>query len=533
MLVVKSLLRGEFAASASKKPKQQSNNAVSTTDGDSEVTTIASDTHRDDDDDDFSCGSHLAGDSFVLDVDWTESADSNNHYYHPQQAGHNTNMNESMEDPYLAAKESVRRRLCSGTHTKEEEGTENAISTSTRHAGVQQPAAAVARGTSPTSTAQPFDCQASPVAATGQRTPGKSLGTFQFPVSRSNRKNTSFPSASFDADEWTTDCDDDDDDDDTEEDEDDDDSQRPSRAVTVPALPNLDPLHISSVQHDDDSSSSDASLNQSSNTLPTTPLHLNNINSTDNLTRHQRNREVRHAARTRAQELKERLSQRQQNHSSRPLPTAQLYLQLGLAQQQAHDFPAAISSFFQSAALYRHFHKPVALATVLDHAAVSYLQAKEQGGASAIHRYHKVERFHQCLDEALVLRKEHLGAWHVDTVHTLQNLAKLLLLTGHAARAAVLYVEVVHLRRAILGPHHPSTAVSAHCLGNAYVQCHDTVAAELWYDTALQIYNHMQLPNDNPAVHKLLKDRKQLERVERWMEHNNEDDGEHLVFEIM
>ena len=150
---------------------------------------------------------------------------------------------------------------------------------------------------------------------------------------------------------------------------------------------------------------------------------------------------------------------------------------------------------------------------------------------AAIHRCHKAGLFHQCLQEALKLRKEELGPWHVDTVSTLQNLAKLLLLTGHPARAAVHYVEVVHLRRAIFGPNHPSTAVTAHCLGNAYLQAHDTVAAEIWYHHALQIYNAMRLPNDNPAVSKLLRDRQQLERVERWMEEGVVED-ENLLFEL-
>jgi tetratricopeptide (TPR) repeat protein len=213
------------------------------------------------------------------------------------------------------------------------------------------------------------------------------------------------------------------------------------------------------------------------------------------------------------------------------LLTAKLYLQLGTAEQQAHQYAAAINSFFQAAAIYRHVSRQAALATALDHAAVAYCQAHQEGATTPIHRQHKVSRFYRCLYEALQLRKQELGPWHADTVDSLQHLAQLCLATGHAARAAGHYLEVVYLRKAIFGPHHPGTAVTAHCLGNAYLQSHDTVAAELWYDHALAVYNHMQLPNDNPAVAKLLRDRKRLERVDRWMEEDPADD-ENLLFEL-
>ena len=67
------------------------------------------------------------------------------------------------------------------------------------------------------------------------------------------------------------------------------------------------------------------------------------------------------------------------------MQTAQLYLQLELAQHRAHDFVAVNSSFFQAAALYRHYGQLAAFATFLDHAAMSCMQAMELGLTATIH----------------------------------------------------------------------------------------------------------------------------------------------------
>lgn len=247
-----------------------------------------------------------------------------------------------------------------------------------------------------------------------------------------------------------------------------------------------------------------------------------------------------HAARLRVAALKSELEQLRQysvvaarNTSSRGrMPMAKLYLELGLAEQDMHQYPAAINFFFQAAAIFRHFSRPVALATALDAVANAYCHAHEEGMTNLIHGQHKVSRIYRCLYEALSLRKQELGPWHVDTVDTLQHLAKLCLLTGHAARAAGHYLEVVILRKAIFGPNHVGTAVSAHCLGNAYLQAHNIAEAERWYNYTLTVYNAMQLPNNNPAVAKLLRDRKRLERVDRWITEDDPAKDENLLFEL-
>jgi len=532
MLVVKSILRGEFAPT---RRKQHSHDAAAdannSTDkncsaaslvSSAEVTTIASETRQDDEDDNntdddgnWSVGSLQPGDSFVLDVDWTTSAETVN-YYHPCHDNHNA-MDESLEDPYLVPLENVRRRLC----TEQEKENNNATAVAPVPTNSTNGDGGVTRLVDPrleaesnnvlsdTASSMPSDCFSVP---DGTPENVKSLGAFQF--------NSSFPTVEEDEDEF-------DDDEYETDDDDDDDSQRPSEAVAVPPFPHFGPSSMSASSSFLESDDKNDTSHDRSTELPSTAL----------VHRHRRpifgrSRERRHAARARAQELVTALALHKQRHRlDRPMVTANLYLQLGLAQQQFYDFPAAISSFFRSAALYRHFSRQAALATVLEHAAVSYMQAKERGLTTAVHQYHKVESFHQCLHEALNLRKQELGPWHVDTVNTLQNLAKLLFLTGHPARAAQHYVEVVHLRKAIFGPNHPSTAVTAHCLGNAYLQAHDTVAAELWYHHALQIYNCMHLSSDNPAVAKLLQDRRQLECIERWMSGDLGEDP-NLLFEV-
>jgi tetratricopeptide (TPR) repeat protein len=224
---------------------------------------------------------------------------------------------------------------------------------------------------------------------------------------------------------------------------------------------------------------------------------------------------------------------RNNNSSASSMPMAKLYLALAALEQQLHDYPAAINFYFHAAALFRHAQRPVALATALDAAAVAYGRARQQGLDTMIHRQHGVGRFFQCLYEALELRKRELGAWHVDTVDTLQHLAQLCLVTGQAEQAARYYLEVVQLRKVIFGPRHAGTAVTAHGLANAYFQSHDLAAAEIWYEYALGVYHDMGLTLDkNPAVKKLVRDWKRLERVDRWITEEDPADDENLLFEL-
>lgn len=469
----------------------------------------------------FSCGGSTApGDSFVLAIDWetTTAVKAGPSYYHDTAMGTvaNHGLNESLEDPYLPPIESVRRRL----RRKEQppqtsplrkvmeaqfNRAHNAAVWSVRKilsgSAFQPPKQSLKRLTSMDVVPKP-SMKNSPTARSlgsfdmphaGNQTPAKSLGSFEFPnvdFEISVQEDTVF------------------------------DVNRPSASVTVPRQARFEPPSFGSLEDHDD----EEDIDEESFVVPSTPV-LNKPASAY--------RKRRHVNLQLVNELKGELERHRKRSAGRPnqLHTAKLYLRLGTTEQKAHLYPAAINSFFQAAAIYRHFSRRAALATALDNAAVAYCHAHEEGATIPIHSQHKVSRFYRCLSEALDLRKQELGPWHVDTVDTLQHLAHLCLLTGHAARAAGHYLEVVHLRKAIFGPHHPGTSVAAHCLGNAYLQSHDTVAAEVWYDHALSVYNYMQLPSDNPAVAKLLRDRKRLERVGRWCEEDPAED-ENLLFDL-
>lgn len=213
------------------------------------------------------------------------------------------------------------------------------------------------------------------------------------------------------------------------------------------------------------------------------------------------------------------------------LYVARLFRRLGQAEQTLHNYTNAIHSLLQAASIFRRFSKRVALANVLDNVAVTYCEALRRGQGGSLKKIYAVSFFSQCLVEALEIRKEELGPWHVDTVDTLQHLGSLCLALGHPDKATSHYLEVINLRKAIFGPHHPSTAVTAHCLGNAYLQSHDTMAAGVWFEYSLNIYNELNIPDDNPAVARLLRDRERLDRVERWMDEGLSED-ENLLFDI-
>lgn len=486
-----------------------------------------------------SAGSTCLGDSFVLAIDWeTTTANVGPSYYHDtanRGTVANHGLNESLEDPFLQPVESIRRRLLrSQDKSREACSIPKKLISATLSLAENAAVRSVCRiiGGSATKKKRSLRLFSSkelqPKLLDTSTTSAMSLGSFDMPAAAARKQipdrsfgsikslgSFEFPAVSEDEGFDTG-----------AEEEANFDANRPSAEVTVPFRALFEPPSFTILDDVDDDDEEEENNNDESYAIPTNPVLTKPATPS---------RKRRHAALQRAKELKadlERLRKQAATGSSpKQLQTAKLYLQLGLTEQEAHQYPAAINSFFQAAAIFRHISRPVALATALDHAAVAYCKAHQESMTTLIHRQHKVSRFYRCLYEALQLRKHELGPWHVDTVDTLQHLAQLCLSTGQAATAAGHYLEVVHLRKAIFGPNHPGTAVTAHCLGNAYLQAHDTVAAELWYDHALAVYNSMQLPNGNPAVAKLLRDRKRLERVNRWIEENPAED-ENLLFEL-
>lgn len=211
--------------------------------------------------------------------------------------------------------------------------------------------------------------------------------------------------------------------------------------------------------------------------------------------------------------------------------TAKLFVRLGNAERQARRYLSAMNSYFQAAAIFRKQKRSAALAMALDLIVTSYSEAHQDCLSSEIHDHFQAKTLFQCATDAINIRKEILGPWHVDTVNALQHLARLYMNTGQVEQAAEHYLEVVELRRKIYGPTHHGTAVAAHCLGNAYFQLRDVEAAVVWYDYAVMVYNHLDVPLDNPAYAQILRDRQLLKCLETDADEGSEVSGEGL-FEL-
>jgi Tetratricopeptide repeat len=248
--------------------------------------------------------------------------------------------------------------------------------------------------------------------------------------------------------------------------------------------------------------------------MPSTPLLKTGVTSEAE----QKNR--RHAARQQIKDLRKQLL----GQDPKSILTAKLFLRLGQAETQARRYLSSMNSYFQAAAIFRTQKRRVELATALDLVVVSYCEAHQEGRAAEIHEHFEVKTLFKCLTDSLNIRKEALGPWHVDTVNTLQHLARLYLCTGDGERAAEHYLEVVELRRHIYGPTHHGTAIAAHCLGNTYFQLRDVEAASVWYDYAIMVYNHLGIATENPAYAQILHDRQLLSCIEK------EADGDHELY---
>jgi tetratricopeptide (TPR) repeat protein len=121
-----------------------------------------------------------------------------------------------------------------------------------------------------------------------------------------------------------------------------------------------------------------------------------------------------------------------------------------------------------------------------------------------------LQRARRLLEQAFAIRRRHLGVWHVDTVETYNKLASVHLHLGELQQACDAYQQVFAVRRAVFGCQHPSVAIAAHALANAYYKMRLAKESLRWYQTALKIYEQMQLSYQHPTVAKLLKDRSRI-----------------------
>ena len=206
------------------------------------------------------------------------------------------------------------------------------------------------------------------------------------------------------------------------------------------------------------------------------------------------------------------LEQQQQQQSSSTLHL----LHLGTAYLDAAEPERAAQVFQQAATQAQHYNNnPVARAHALHRAGVAYTAAQRPDQAVPL------------LQQALALRIQHLGPWHVDAVDSMNHLGNAYsasttststTASGAVAEAVSCYWQVFWLRKAIFGNQHASVAVAAHELGNALYRTGQLEDADNFYQIALTVYeqNLGVSRETHPAVARLWRNIKRLERVERW-----------------
>lgn len=108
--------------------------------------------------------------------------------------------------------------------------------------------------------------------------------------------------------------------------------------------------------------------------------------------------------------------------------------------------------------------------------------------------------------EALSIRYQTFGPFHVNTIETMNVLASLYFRLEALEDARDSFYEVLVLRQAVFGHHHPSVAVAAQNLGQVYAKLSEAGKARGYYCTALDIYRKMRIPSSNPSFISVAKD---------------------------
>lgn len=92
------------------------------------------------------------------------------------------------------------------------------------------------------------------------------------------------------------------------------------------------------------------------------------------------------------------------------------------------------------------------------------------------------------LDEALLIRYEKLGPTHIDTVETLNKIARVQMKLCWFVDSRNSYYEVLKLRQAIFGDTHPCVAITAHALATVHARLYEIGEAKLCFSRALTIF---------------------------------------------
>jgi hypothetical protein len=122
--------------------------------------------------------------------------------------------------------------------------------------------------------------------------------------------------------------------------------------------------------------------------------------------------------------------------------------------------------------------------------------------------------------ESFRLRSIHLGSHHVDVISGLNHIAKLHCHNRDWVRALQCLWQVYWARSAVFGPIHPSCGVTAHDVANVFCQLRMLDDASNFYSIASHVYDTLNLPEHNPALRKLNRDVKRLERIEHRQGYN-------------
>ena len=105
----------------------------------------------------------------------------------------------------------------------------------------------------------------------------------------------------------------------------------------------------------------------------------------------------------------------------------------------------------------------------------------------------------QSFRKSFRIRLDKLGPTHVDTVETLNKIANAYMALGMYSGACADFKEVMQLRTAIMGEHHPSVAVAAQSVGLAYFKLNENDQAKAYYLQALNIFAVSGLANHKVA----------------------------------
>jgi hypothetical protein len=201
------------------------------------------------------------------------------------------------------------------------------------------------------------------------------------------------------------------------------------------------------------------------------------------------------------------LTARKMTHGIVHRKTAKAFMYLGNSHMRGGDYPQATKAFESACNIYKTLDGPhnLSVAGSLDSIGLAALRSRK----STI----TLDKANTVLGEAFAIRFALLGPWHVDTVETYNKIASVHLHLQEFREAAKAYEEVHSVRAALFGERHPSVAIAAHSLANVYLKLSQHDLSYHYYNVALDIYTHMQLPTDHPTVARLLRDRKRLERI--------------------